>query len=72
MISHELAVSGHVRRRKVVEFECLSLNPTEWLQILQQEIIFWQLQWQLDAVVVASLRSPRNRLDFLDLLVVRR
>ena len=40
----------------------LGLDPTEELEVLEEEVVFWQAIGELDAVVAAALRHPCNSL----------
>ncbi len=50
----------------MVDFECLSLDPTQKLEVFQQEIVFWQLLRKLDTVVTSTLRNPCDGLHVLN------
>jgi len=67
-----LRLRRHVRWREVREFQSLSLDPPQGLEVLQEVIFLRQLGGQLHTIVVSTLRDPRNSLDLLDLFVVRR
>ena len=72
MVRHNLSLSRDVGWGQMRELECLRLDPTQRLQVLEEEVIAWELCRQLNTVIVPTLRNPYDRLDLLDLLVVRR
>jgi len=47
------------------QLQGLRFNPTQWLEVLQEEVILRQLRRELDAVVASSLRNPCYRLPIV-------
>lgn len=45
------------------KFERLCFDPAKRFKILQEEIIFGKLGWQLDVIITASLRNPSHSLS---------
>lgn len=39
------------------QIQSLGFDPTERLQVLKKKIILWELRWQLNRVVAATLRD---------------
>lgn len=65
MVRHQFRLSRNISWGEMGNFQRLGFDPTKGLKILEEEIIFGKLSWELDGIVATSLRYPR------DCLVVR-
>ena len=72
MICHDLRLRRDICRREGRQFQSLRFDPSKWFEVLEEEVVFGELGWQLNTVVATSLRHPDDGLDFFDLFVIRR
>jgi hypothetical protein len=62
MLSHQFGLRCDISWREMIKFESLGFNPTQRLEVFEQEIVFGKLRWKFNVVIASPLRDPCNGL----------